>query len=151
MRRFSIFVLLFFLSCNGERQENDFEVPQLEDKIKAFINAQKCFTKTTKFLMVNLDARHDTLQLEFADSYPDIQKLTFKLDTVLYGKRIIFTGDNIRGFSRKSLKTGFPPDIVKDLEDNPDLLFYEYTLWLYLFKNGQLINKDTPCSEPIQK
>ena len=70
----------------------------------------------------------------------------FSFDTTLYGSRIIFTGENIKGFSKK-VHSDFPPDVVKSVKINPELLFEEYTAWFYLYKKGKLIYQECPCAE----
>lgn len=142
-----ISVMLFILSCKRADQEKKFEIPNLQDNINTFINSKKCFNKPTNFLKVNLSARHDSLQLEIADTYPNIKAEKFRFDTIISGSRVIFTGEKIKGFSKDLPHSGFPPDIVKALEMNPDLLYEEFTAWVYLYQKGELIYQERPCSE----
>jgi hypothetical protein len=141
-----ISVLLFILSCKAADQETEFEIPNLQKNINAFIKSKRCFNKPSNLLRVNLGIRNDSLQLEIADTYPNIKAEKFSFDTTLYGSRIIFTGENIKGFSKK-VPSDFPPDIVKALEVKPDLLYEEYTAWLYVYRKGELIYQERPCAD----
>jgi hypothetical protein len=98
-------------------------------------------------LVGNLSSKHDSLQLEIADTYPNIKAEKFRFDTVLNGSLVIFTGGKIKGFSKKAPHSDFPPDIVSALETNPDLLYEEVTAWVYLYKKGKLVCQERPCAE----
>lgn len=142
-----IWVLLFILSCKRINQEKEFEIPNLQENVNSFIQSKKCFNKPTKLLVVNLSVKHDSLQVEIADTYPNIKAEKFRFDTILSGSRVIFTGEKIHGFSKKTPHSDFPPDIVRAFEINPDLLFQEFTAWVYLYKKGKLIYQERPCAE----
>src|SRR5687767_11592242 len=106
-----ISVLLFILSCGRINQEKEFEIPNLQQNIKTFIQSKKCFNKPTNLVKVNLGAKHDSLQVEIADTYPNLKFEQFRFDTILNGTRVIFTGEKIKGFSRQAPHSDFPPDI----------------------------------------
>lgn len=142
-----ISALLFIVACNRVNQEKEFEIPDLQENINTFIESKKCFNKPTKILVVNLSAKHDSLQLEIADSYPNIKAEKFRFDTIIKGNRVIFTGEKIKGFSQQAPHSDFPPDIVRAFEMNPDLLYEEFTGWAYLYKKGELIYQERPCAE----
>ena len=144
---FCISVFLFILACKTIDQEKEFEIPDLQANINAFIQSKKCFDKPTNLLIINLGVKHDTLQVEIADTYPNIKMEEFRFDTVLSGSRVIFTGEKIKGFSKKSSHSDFPSDIIRALEMNRDLLSEEFTAWFYLYQKGKLIYKDCPCAE----
>jgi hypothetical protein len=93
-----ISVLIFILSCERINQRKGFEIPNLQENINTFIESKKCFNKPTKLLVVHLAVKHDSLQVEIADTYPNITVEKFRFDTVLNGNRVIFTGEKINGF-----------------------------------------------------
>lgn len=117
-----ISVLWFALSCETINQEN----------INTFIESKKCWDKPNSLVKVNLGIRHDSLRIEIADTYPNIKAEKFRFDTILSGSRVIFTGEKIKGFSKKTTRSHFPPDIVSALKMNPDLRYEEFTAWVYL-------------------
>lgn len=138
---FSLVVLI--LSCN---REYAVDIPNLKEKIDSFIHAKKCFDKQTKIMIVNLAITNDTLNVEFADSYPNVKKMRFQFDTIIGESRVIFTGEKIKGFSTKKNHLSFPRDIVNIVEANPDLYLADFTSWTYLYKGGKLIYVDRPCA-----
>ncbi len=52
-----------------------------------------------------------------------------------------------KGFSKEKEDYNFPIDIVSLAETNPDLLYGDYTSWVYLFRQGELIYSERPCAE----
>lgn len=148
--KYFIYILVFLfmiLSCQEISREREFEIPDLQENIDTFIKSKKCFRKSNKLLVVNLGLKNDSLQIEISDNYPNIKDEKFRFDTVLSGSRVIFTGERIIGFSKKEPNSDFPPDIVEEMEKNPDLLLEEFTMWVYLYKKGKLIYKELPCAE----
>lgn len=142
-----ILFALFTLSCGINNDQRDYDIPNLEEHIITFKNSKKCFEKALEVLVVNLELKNDTLFLEMADTYPDIKKMKFNCDTVLYQSRIIFTGERIKGYYNKSSLSQFPTDIV-EINKNRDLLsLSEFNLWEFAFKDDNLLYKSTPCSE----
>lgn len=142
-----ISTLLIILSCKSIDQEKEFEIPDLQVYINTFVDSKRCFNKPANFLVINLASKNDTTQLEIVDTYPNIKAEKFRFDTVLHGSRVIFTGEKIKGFSKKTPHSDFPPDIVRTLETNPDLLYEEFTTWVYLFKKGRLVYQERSCAE----
>ena len=142
-----IFVWLIILSCERDDGERSFEIPNLVENLKTFINAKKCFEKSINILVVNLFVKNDTLSVEMADTYPDVKEMKFNYDTTLYGHRVIFTGERIKGFNKRSPTNEFPSDIVAINKSKKWLLTEECTIWLYRYKDDKLIYKDLPCVE----
>ncbi|WP_126974047.1 hypothetical protein [Gynurincola endophyticus] len=147
MKSYISILLLFISSCKNINKERQFDVPDLKEHINKFIEAKKCFNKPTKLLLVNLNVRNDSLQVEIADTYPNIMIEKFRFDTIISEVRLIFTGEKIKGFSQNIAKLDYPRDILKTLDMDPDLMYEEFTLWVYLYKNGKLVYKEEPCSE----
>jgi len=142
-----IVVTFTILSCGGDNYERRYEIPNLKENIKAFINAKKCFEKSIKILTVNLKVKNDRLYVEIADTYPDINEMKFNYDTILYGHRIIFTGESIKGYSKKSSTNEFPSDIIEINKKKEWLLFEEYNSWLLSYRDGKLVYNSLGCSE----
>ena len=143
----TILILLVFLSCGGDNDEGSFEVPHLQNNIKAFIDARKCFKKDIKAVLVNLKVKNDTLSVSMADMYPNVKEVKYNYDTVLYGHRIIFTGERIRGYCKKFSTNQYPPDLVEISKSREWPFTEEFTAWLFLYKDGKLIYKDLGCAE----
>jgi hypothetical protein len=148
MRFYSTILILFIiLSCGGDNDENSYEIPNLKDNIQAFIDARKCFKKDTKVVRVYLKVKNDTLSVQLADIYPSVKKMKYNYDTVLYGHRIIFTGDRIKGYSKKSPANQYPSDLIEISKSREWPFDEEFTAWLFLYKDGKLVYKELPCAE----
>lgn len=142
-----ILVSFIILSCGEAKDERSYEIPDMKENIKAFIDARKCFEKSINLYVVYLKVKNDTLSVEIADAYPNIKEMKFNFDTVLYGHRVIFTGERIKGYNKKSSTNQYPPDII-EISKNREWPFHEeFTLWTFFYKNGKLVYKDTPCAE----
>lgn len=114
MKFYSTILKLFvILSCGGNSDKGSYEIPNIEENIKAFINARKCFEKKTYVSLIDLKVKQDTLSVELADTYPKVKEMKFNYDTVLYGHRIIFTGDRIKGYSKNPSASKYPSDIIE--------------------------------------
>ena len=143
IKLYSAIIMLFVIhSCGGDNNEGTYEIPNLKENIKAFIDARKCFEKNIKVLLVNLKVKNDTLSVEIADAYPNVKEMKYNYDTVLYGHRIIFTGDRIKGYSKKSSANQYPSDLIEMSKSSE---WEEFTAWLFLYKDGKLVYKDIPC------
>ncbi len=144
----TIWILFVILSCGGDNDEGSFEIPNVQNNIKAFIDARKCFKKDIKAVLVNLKVKNDTLFVSMADTYPNVKEVKYNYDTVLYGHRIIFTGDRIKGYSNKASTNQYPPDLAGEISKSREWPFTEeFTAWLFLYKDGKLIYKDLGCAE----
>lgn len=141
----AIFFLLVILSCGNNNEEGVYEIPNLKENIKAFVDARKCFKKSIKVVLVYLVVKNDTLSVELADVYPNVKELKYNYDTILYGHRIIFTGDKIKGFCKKSSINQYPSDLVEISKSREWPFTEEYTFWLFVYKDGKLIRKSQPC------
>jgi hypothetical protein len=142
-----ILVSFIILSCGERKDDRSYEIPNLKENIKTFIDSKKCFENSINLLVVNLEVENDTLSVEIADTYPKVKEMKFYFDTVLYGHRVIFTGDRIKGYNKKMPASQFPPDILEISKSREWPFHEEFTLWLFLYKNGKLIYKDLPCAE----
>ncbi|OQP67847.1 hypothetical protein A4R26_32570 [Niastella populi] len=142
-----LFVLFIVLSCGSDKDEGSYEIPNLKDNIKEFIEARKCFKKDTKVVRVYLQVKSDTLSVQLADIYPDVKKIKYNFDTVLYGNRIIFTGDRIRGYCKASEVNQYPADLIEISKSIEWPFIEEFTSWQFLYKDGKLIYKVLPCVE----
>lgn len=98
-------------------------------------------------MVVSLEAKNDTLFLDIYDTYPNVKAIKFNYDTVLYGHRIIFAGEKIKGYSKKSSTNQFPSDIIENSISKERPYIEEFNTWLFLYKDGNLIYKDISCSE----
>ena len=148
MKFYSLMLIPFLiLSCNMEKDEYSYSSANLKENIKAFIDARKCFQKDINIVLVSLEPKGDTMVVSMADMYPRIKIMTFNYDTVLYGHRIIFTGEKIKGYSKKSSTNQFPPDIIEKSKNTEWPYIEEFTTWFYFYKDGKLVYKDTPCAE----
>ncbi len=148
MKFYSLMLIPFLtLSCNTAKNEHSYSIPDLKENIKEFIDARKCFQKDINLVLVSLEPKDDTMVVSIADMYPKIKVMTFNYDTILYGHRIIFTGEKIKGYSKKPSTEQFPPDIIEKSISNEWPYDEEFTTWFYFYKDGKLIYKDTPCSE----
>lgn len=147
--RYYIIILasLIILSCEVDKDEHSYNIPNLKENIKAFVDAKKCYEKSTNIVVVSLEAKNDTLFLDIYDTYPNVKVIKFNYDTVLYGHRIIFTGEKIKGYSKKSSTNQFPSDIIENSISKERPYIEEFNTWLFLYKDGNLIYKDIPCSE----
>jgi hypothetical protein len=149
MMKLYITILMLFvnLSCGGDNDDGSFEIPNLQSNIKAFIDARKCFKKDIKAVLINLEVKNDSLSVSMADTYPDVKEVKYNYDTVLYGHRIIFTGERIKGYYKKSSTNQYPPDLVEISKSREWPFTEEFTAWLFLYKDGKLIYKDLGCAE----
>jgi hypothetical protein len=98
-------------------------------------------------VVVSLIVKNDTLSVEMADAYPNVKEMNYNYDTVLYGHRIIFTGDRIKEYSKKSSVNQYPSDLVEISKSREWPFTEEFTAWLFLYKDGKLIYKSQPCAE----
>lgn len=141
----AILMLFVILSCGYGNDKGSYEIPNLKENIKVFIDARMCFEKNTNVLLVNLKVKNDTLSVEMADTYPNVKEMKYNYDTILYGHRIIFTGDRIKGYSKKSSTNQYPSDLI-EISKSRELPFNEeFTAWLFLYKGGKLVYKDLAC------
>jgi hypothetical protein len=144
---YTILIMFIILSCGGDNNERSYEIPDLKDNIKAFIDSRKCFNKDTNVVRVYLEVKNDTLSVQLADIYPNVKKMKYNYDTVLYGHRIIFTGDRIKGYCKGSIENQYPSDLVEISKSREWPFTEEFTAWLFLYKDGKLIYKNQPCAE----
>jgi hypothetical protein len=144
--------ILFFIcflglvtGCVNQHDENDHEIPMLQKNIKAFINAKKCFGEPTEIVAVNLTVRSDTLYLEMVNSYPNFNEVKFVYDTVIEGRRILFTGEKIKGY-HTNLSSGRLPKDIREINKQRELnMFKEGTNWLLVYFHGALVRKSLDC------
>ena len=144
-----IFIIVFLTgltSCKGGGEKEAYKAPGLSDNIKAFIDSKKCFSLDRDIFLVNVDVRSDTLIVEISDAFPDAKTTQFNLDTILFNKRVIFTGKKIQGYSTPGLDNkSFPVDIIKKFESEKYILFNEFSSWLFLFNEDRLIYELKNC------
>jgi hypothetical protein len=144
---FTILIAVILLSCGEDKGGHIYEIPNLKENLKAFIEAKKYWEKPTYIVLVNLEAKNDTLSVDIADTYPDIKEMKFRYDTFLFGHRIIFTGEKIKGFSNKLQTDQFPADIIEINRNKRWLLARECTDWWFRYKDGKLFYKETPYDD----
>lgn len=140
-----IFIMLLIISCRYYKNEDSYDVPDLEENIKSFINSKKCFPKSSNIVLVNLNTQHDTLSLGIHDTYPRVTEAKFNYDTMLYGYRIIFTGERIKGYCKNYKVNQYPSDILSESKSREWPFIEDFTSWQFLYKDGKLIKKNVAC------
>ena len=141
----AVFLMFLILSCKDYNNKDSYEIPVLEENIKAFINSKKCFSNSYNIVNVNLNVNHDTLSVGMHNTYPRVTAAKFNYDTMLYGHRIIFTGERIKGYCKRFKVNQYPPDIISESKNREWPYIEEFTSWLFLYKHGKLIYKSLAC------
>jgi len=142
-----IFLTIIGLSCESSQNDGIYNIPNIQENIKAFAEARKCFPRENNILLVILEHKDDTMVVSLSDTYPKIKTMKCNYDTVLYEHRIIFVGEKIKGFSTNSSPSRFQPDIMEKSLSKEWPNTEEFTTWFYFYKDEKLVYKDTPCVE----
>jgi hypothetical protein len=133
-----VFPILLAGACN-KSEDKVHNIPLIKEIITAYTNSADTVRQRIGVFVVNLTSEGDSLTLVLANTYPEVEKMKFNLDTTINGFRLLFTGEKIQGYSNERSEQTFPKDIIAKTQDK---LYWFNTFtraWVFDYRKDKMI------------